>query len=202
MELLKQAVKRRDETMTDTCKQDTAIAGSVLSPVERKQWKIVSSPGKTGKEVRITEQQEENRSDKTLRFEWTDYADTGYYSGALFDGEEPIDNVSFYDFTCDFNRRYDERFCIYRAYAFEVHWGSCRSDDQNFDFYEDWDKSYGYNGTAAHTVNDIKRWCENRMAERCIETYETMLKDLDTARRRAEWFTANGYNKKEAASVV
>lgn len=54
---------------------------------------------------------------------------------------------------------------------------------------------YGYNGTCDRTVNDIKHWCEECIAQQHINNYEKTLAELEELKQRAESFRTLGYGK-------
>ena len=131
----------------------------------------------------------------TLRFEWNDSSEIGHYECILLDGDNKIDEITFWDYTCKYHQKSDKKNRFHRPYAFKVHWCNGWSMSEGFDPDPEYNKKYGYQGVATHSVDDVKRWCENWLADGYIEAYNNMLKELDTARRRAVWFTEHGYGK-------
>ena len=143
---------------------------------------------------------------KELRFEW-DYenVDIGSYTCNLYDGDEKIDEISFIDYTSEFHQRYDREGRYTRPYSFVVDWCHGWSMSEGFDYDEDYNRHSdekgwrigGYQGNCTHTVDDIKRWCENWLAQRYLQSYYNTLKGLDEKRRRAEWFESQGFALEE-----
>ena len=137
-----------------------------------------------------------------LRFEW-DYvnADIGIYICNLCDGNKIINDISFIDYTSEFHQRYDEKERYIRPYSFEVHWCHGWSMSEGFDYDADYrdhtDENGklvgGYKGNCTHTVDDIKKWCENWLAQRYLRNYYDTLKELDEMKRKAEWFESQGF---------
>ena len=141
-----------------------------------------------------------------MRFEW-DYenADIGSYTCNLYDGDKIINDISFTDYTSEFHQRYDEKGRYARPYSFEVHWCSGWSMSKGFDYDPDYHNHTdengkwvgGYKGNCTHTVEDIKRWCENWLAQRYLASYYNTLAELDEMKARAEWFESQGFKLEE-----
>ena len=143
-----------------------------------------------------------------LRFEWED-EDYGFHKCRLYDGKKEIDNICFWDYTSEFHQRDDRENGYTRPYSFEVSWCCGWSMRHGFDYDEDYAKHYdekclpvrhiakgGYQGNCTHTVDDIKNWCEEWLAQGYIEHYENILNELDEAKRRADWFRSKKYGKR------
>ena len=143
-----------------------------------------------------------------LRFEWED-EDYGFHKCRLYDGKNEIDNICFWDYTSEFHQRDDRENGYTRPYSFEVSWCCGWSMRHGFDYDEDYAKHYdekclpirhiakgGYQGNCTHTVDDVKNWCEEWLAQGYIEHYENILNELDEAKRRADWFRSKGYGKR------
>lgn len=56
----------------------------------------------------------------------------------------------------------------------------------------------GYQGNCTHTVDDIKRWCENWLAQRYLASYYNTLAELDKMKERAEWFESQGFKLEDS----
>ena len=141
-----------------------------------------------------------------LRFAWDDsWFDCGRYKCELFENEKKIDEISFTDYTCEFRQGNDKKCGYTRPYAFEVYWCSGWSMREGFDYDDKFDRHCdekghtigGYQGNCTHTVDDIKKWCEEWLAKRYIQAYENMIKDLETMKNRYDWFKNNGYGNYE-----
>ena len=137
-----------------------------------------------------------------MEFVWDESsADIGHYECALMDGGQKIETISFWDYTNEWQHENAQKSHYERAYSFEVSYCCGYSMRHGFDYDkeyrrrrdEDGKRLYGYNGASTHTVEDVKRWCEEYLAEKYIDGYANMLASLNTAKRRAEWFTKNGY---------
>lgn len=130
-----------------------------------------------------------------MRFEWTLDNRGGYYL-CLYDGDELVDRICFKDYSLPHAVRNDRNYHFYRDGAFCVIYINRYSMRKYFDETED-PTQFGYNGTPKHTVEDIKRWCEQYLANIYIGAYEDAVKNLETIKRRAEWFTSQGYVRSE-----
>lgn len=116
----------------------------------------------------------------------------------LVEDDKVIDSVHVIDYTCQFHQDFDRRNRFERPYSFRVTACGC---SEGFDYDEDYDKHYGendrpiggYQGTCTHTVEDIKKWSENWLAQGWLHSYYDTLKRLDTLKSRAEWFESQGF---------
>ena len=138
-----------------------------------------------------------------MKFVWDDSdADIGHYRCKLIDNDETtLEEIHFTDYTNEWQQKDGQKNHYPRAYSFEV--GYCcgfsmyKGFDYDDNYYdradEDGFRLGGYNGKCTHTVEDIKRWCEEYLAGMYIESYASMLKKLDDAKRRSEWFIEHGY---------
>ena len=143
-----------------------------------------------------------------MRFEWKDRT-YGFHECTLYDGDNKIDDICFWDYTSEFHQRSDKENRYERPYAFVVSWCHGWSMEQGFDYDEDYNhhadergwRIGGYQGNCTHTVDDIKKWCEEWLAQRYIESYNDMLARLETTKRRAEWFLENGYGNMDLKEV-
>jgi hypothetical protein len=159
------------------------------------------------------EKQKENMmtpfSKDGLRFEWHDDPDFGSYECFLYENGSKIDDISFEDYTSDYYQESDrERGCT-RPYSFRVHWrNGWHIMSEGFDYDDHYDKHWdeeelkktgwpavtgGYQGKCIHTVDDIKKWCENCLAQKYLGTYYNTLRELEQMKARAEWFEAQGF---------
>lgn len=137
-----------------------------------------------------------------MRFEWTtNLDDVPCYECNLFDGDKWIDKIWFYDYACEEGRKYDIEHNLLRWYAYMVYWDvrGGISLDRDEEFWARSGKEYkpGYQGKCTHTVDDIKRWCENWLAQKTLKKYYNILKEFDTLKSRAEWFESMGFKLEE-----
>ena len=52
---------------------------------------------------------------------------------------------------------------------------------------------FGWHGVKTMSVNDVKRWCENYIAEKYIINYEEELQELQKRKEVSDWFVNQGY---------
>lgn len=138
-----------------------------------------------------------------MKFVWNDSnADIGHYRCKLVDDDETVlEEIHFTDYTNEWQQKDGRKNHYPRAYSFEVGYCCGFSMDKGFDYDDDYyDRADedgfrlgGYNGTCTHTVEDIKHWCEEYLAGFYIRGYRNMIKELDNAKRRSEWFLEHGY---------
>lgn len=138
-----------------------------------------------------------------MKFIWNDSdADIGHYRCKLVDDDETVlEEIHFTDYTNEWQQKDGRKNHYPRAYSFEVGYCCGFSMDKGFDYDDDYyDRADedgfrlgGYNGTCTHTVEDIKHWCEEYLAGFYIRGYRNMIKELDNAKRRSEWFLEHGY---------
>lgn len=174
-------------------------------------YEVRESDWKLGREITLDGQKlvaipdnvtnEDNEMQGVLRFEWQDDPDIGHYECTLYEGNKKIDDITFSDYVCEFSQKYDRERRFRRAYAFSVHWCHGWSMTEGFDYDENYDSHYdedgcvvgGYQGNCTHTVDDIKRWCENWLAQRYLGAYYGTLNRLGQMRDRALWFESQGF---------
>ena len=119
-----------------------------------------------------------------MRFEWRD-ENYGFHECSLYDGKKEIDDICFWDYTSDFHQKHDRENGYERPYSFVVSWCKGWSMEEGFDYDDDYknhfDEKYlpdrhipagGYQGKCTHTVDDIKNWCEEWLAQRYINHYQ------------------------------
>ena len=130
-----------------------------------------------------------------MEFIWRDDPDIGYYEGILIDdNDKEINQISIWDYTCPFRLAEAERGNYQDRYAYTV--SSCCGSglDKGFDRDESPKRGWGgYRGTPSHTVEDIKRWCENWVAGQYLKKYYETIRDLPNLKAKAEWFESRGY---------
>ena len=125
----------------------------------------------------------------------------GRYNLFLKDGDKILDEISIIDYTNDFHQQYDRKERFPRPYAFVVNYCRGWSMSQGFDYDKDYNNHGdengrhigGYQGVCTHTLEDIRNWCENFIAQLYLKDYDQTLKTLDIKQQRAEWFTNKGF---------
>lgn len=128
-----------------------------------------------------------------MKFIWKDETDIGYYECKLIDdNNEEVQSIYFWDYSNEYQVKEAIERRWKRPCAYKVGYCSGYSMERGFDKTED-NTKYGYNGTKEHTVEDIKRWCENYIASLYINCYNNILARLEEAKKQAEWFIENGY---------
>lgn len=140
-----------------------------------------------------------------MNFVWDDSnADIVYYSCKFLDEDVIINEISFENYTNKWRFNNDKENGYQRSYSFIVHWCSGWSMRKGFDY----DKEYinresgGYQGNCTHTVEDIKRWCEEWIAQEYINSYTEMLSQFKVAEKRHDWFIENGYGQMDLEEGV
>lgn len=136
-----------------------------------------------------------------MEFKWIDNVNIGEYTCNLYDGDEKINDINFTDYTSEFHQRVDKKEGYKRSYSFEVRWCNGWSMHEMFDYDADYRNHTdengkvvgGYQGNCTHTVDDIKRWCENWLAQRYLASYYDTLAKLDKMKARADWFESKGF---------
>ena len=116
-----------------------------------------------------------------MKFVWEDEVDIGYYTCYLYDdsGKE-LQNIYFRDHTTDHNIKFDQENGYERYSAYETGychgWSSHECIDCDEDYYKHFDENgkrlFGFRGTKTHTVEDVKRWCEEFIASLYITHYD------------------------------
>ena len=51
----------------------------------------------------------------------------------------------------------------------------------------------GYNGVCTHTLEDVKAWCENFIAQQYLVSYNRALDNLKKQEQMAKWFKDKGF---------
>ena len=136
-----------------------------------------------------------------LRFEWEVNSLISVYRCYLYEGDKIINDIKFYDYSCEKSREYDKKKGYVRPYSFEVDWCHGWSMSEGFDYDEECYNRYdedgrrigGYQGNCTHTVEDIKMWCENWLAQQYLSSYYETIATLDEKKARAKWFEAQGF---------
>lgn len=137
-----------------------------------------------------------------LEFRWDDDSSgIGNYECQLFENGECIDDITFTDYTHEWRHSNDMKCRYARPYSFEVSWCHGWSMSQGFDYDPDYydhadEKGLrlgGYQGKCTHTVEDIKKWCEEWLAQQYIRGYQETIKGLERKKARYDWFKENGY---------
>lgn len=131
-----------------------------------------------------------------MEFRWKD-EEYGYHECKLYDGDKMIERIYFTDFNSPFHRENDRKNHYRRDYAYEIGYCSGCAMKEWFDEKDHNYDGFGYEGTPLHTVDEVKRWCENYLAQIYLHSYQNALKSLDEKRRRAEWFESQGFKIEE-----
>lgn len=141
-----------------------------------------------------------------IRFEWDNsHADIGNYTCYLFENDKKINDICFTDYTSEYHQKSDKENGFTRCYSFEVDWCHGWSMHEGFDYDANYNnhtdennKLLGsYQGNCTHTVEDIKKWCENWLAQRYLASYYNTIAELDQKKARAEWFESQGFKLEE-----
>ena len=138
-----------------------------------------------------------------IRFEWDNSsADIGHYDCDVYevDGDKKtkIDDISLWDYTNEWQQEDARKNRYFRAYAFEVHcWSMTKGFGADDDYKSRRDENgkllFGYNGTCDKSLDDVKRWCEEWIAQRYIKNYQEMLASLEALKQRSEALKKQGY---------
>lgn len=136
-----------------------------------------------------------------LRFEWEVDPLISVYRCYLYEGDKVINDIKFNDYSCEKSREYDKKKGYVRPYSFEVDWCHGWSMSEGFDYDEECYNRYdedgcrigGYQGNCTHTVEDIKKWCENWLAQQYLSSYYETIATLNEKKARAKWFEAQGF---------
>lgn len=88
----------------------------------------------------------------------------------------------------------------HRRCAYKVNYCNGYSMEKGFDQTQDPDQ-FGYVGTPRHSVEDIKRWCENYIASIYIREYDMVRHNYDIIKERADQLTKLGYTSDEDLDI-
>lgn len=147
-----------------------------------------------------------------MKFIWDDtYAEIDVYNCELIDDDDNVlENIEVIDYTSISTQESTYMPHNFYPYSFEVtvYCGASKETIQmkrGFDYDsayrnhidENGNRMYGYNGVCTHTIEDVKRFCEEYLAERYIDLYNYMLPNFNDAKRRASWFIENGYGQND-----
>ena len=128
-----------------------------------------------------------------MKFIWEDTEIIGFYECKLISNSEAeIESICFWDYSNEYQIKEAINNHWKRPYCYKVQYCNGYCMERGFDKTED-NTKYGYNGTKEHTVEDIKKWCENYIASLYINCYNNILARLEEAKKQAEWFIENGY---------
>lgn len=135
-----------------------------------------------------------------IKFVWKDNDDIGYYECTMYDDSNKLESIYFWDFSNPYNVENDNKHRYNRNYAYKVGYCNGYSMDKGFDKTEDPDQ-FGYVGKPRHTIDDIKRWCENYLASMYIREYEDIQVRFDIIKERAEQLKKMGYTSEEDIDI-
>ncbi len=127
-----------------------------------------------------------------IKFVWDDDESIGHYECTMYDDNVELNKIYFWDYSNPFQIEDSKKYRYTREYAYVV--GYCRgfSMTKGFDRSEDSDE-YGYVGKPQHSIDDIKRWCENYLASGYIREYQRIQEQFNTIKERAEQLLKMGY---------
>lgn len=112
-----------------------------------------------------------------MKIIWDDRdADIGIYKMELKFDDGSTNGITVWDYTCPYEKQRieeDKSYAKAHPYAFEV------SYCHGYSMHEVFDNS--------HTLEEVKVWAEDYLLNGLIEYYDNMLKDLNAAKKRAEW---------------
>lgn len=130
-----------------------------------------------------------------MKLVWKDDKEIGSYRLYLYDGDKQLDEINIVDCTCKFRREYDKELGVRRRFAYETYYCNGFVYDKGFDEDKGYknNKDYGFVGVVTHTLEDVKRWCENYLAQLYLGNYYNTLNKINEMKRRAEWFEAQGF---------
>ncbi len=130
-----------------------------------------------------------------MKFVWEDIADIGHYTVTLYDDKDKmLGDMWFKDFTSEWQQQNAEKNGYQRPYSFEAEYCNGFSHSHGFDYDPDYTKHRGgYHGNCTHTVEDIKRYCEEYLAHLFIIDYEAELKQLQEQKRVSDVLQDMGY---------
>lgn len=136
-----------------------------------------------------------------MKFVWDEEdADIGHYDLYLYDDDgKKLENIWIRDYSNPWNVESDKDRGYRREYAYDVGYCNGYSMNQGFDKDEDFyhRTGGGYQGIKTHTLEDIKKWCENYLAQMYIGSYYDALKSLPEKERRCKWFEEQGFSLEE-----
>ena len=130
-----------------------------------------------------------------MEFEWNDHdAEIGYHELFLFDDDGTrLEDMWLRDCSVPWMVEHDTKARICRPYAYEIGYCNGYSMHDSFDYDPGSEETWGYQGTPEHSLDDIKRKCEEYLAGLYIQAFDDAVATLETKKRRAEWFIKNGY---------
>ena len=131
-----------------------------------------------------------------MRFEWNDSLSyIGHYELTLYDDDnEKLDDMWVRDYTNPWMIEHDTANRIRRKYAYEAGYCNGSSMHKGFGLWDGYENEFGYHGKTERSLKDIKRWCEQYLADLYINAYKRALERLDEQKRRHDWFVEHGYS--------
>lgn len=97
-----------------------------------------------------------------------------------------MERISFNDNTCDFRQLIARENNYGDCYSFEVSWCNEWSMHQGFDYDSVKHETGEYQGKCTHTVDDVKRWCENWIAQLYFQDYYDTVSRLPKLKAEAD----------------
>ena len=113
-----------------------------------------------------------------MKLEWRNEEDIGHYECTVTDDDGYKQDISFWDYTCEWQSKRKAEDATYRRYhpdAYEVHY--CHG----YAMHETFDDSY--------TLEQIKIWCEDYLLDKYIYHYNDIIANLEKIKSKAEWAT-------------
>lgn len=135
-----------------------------------------------------------------IKFNWKDNEDIGHYECTMYDDSAKLETISFWDYSNEYNRKEDVKNRYHRRCAYKVNYCNGYSMEKGFDQTQDPDQ-FGYVGTPRHSIEDIKRWCENYIASIYIREYDMIRHNYDIIKERADQLTKLGYTSDEDLDI-
>lgn len=117
------------------------------------------------------------------------------YKGFLYDDDgRKLEKITIRDYSTKGEIEQAEKNHWRRPYAYHVNY--CCGFSMSEKFCEDPDAyhHYGWHGEKTMTINDVKRWCEEYIANLYIIDYDKELANLQERKARSDWFINNGYS--------
>ena len=135
-----------------------------------------------------------------IKFDWEDEDDIGYHECTMYDDGNKLESIYFWDYANPHQVEDSKKNRYTRNFAYEVGYCNGYSMHKGFDKSEESDE-FGYVGRPRHTVDDIKRWCENYLASMYIREYERIKEQFSTIKDRAEQLLKLGYVSDEDIDI-
>lgn len=123
-----------------------------------------------------------------MKLEWRSEEDIGFYECTVTDDDGYVQNISIWDYTCEWQRKRKAEDYTYNRYhpeAYEVSYCHGYSMHETFD--------------DSHTLEEVKVWCEDYLLDKYIHHYNDVIANLEKIKSKAEW--ASEFKKRRKSSV-